>query len=60
MDSDKQFDAMLIDEYYLMRDLLLLAKKTNADEVAKDIEEQMKRIRLKFLPRVFLKDDELF
>lgn len=60
MDSDKQFDAMLIDEYYLMRDLLLLAKKTNADEVAKAIEEQMKRIRLKFLPRVFLKDDELF
>lgn len=60
MDSDKQFDAMLIDEYYLMRDLLLLVKKTNADEVAKAIEEQMKRIRLKFLPRVFLKDDELF
>lgn len=58
MDSDKQFDAMLIDEYYLMRDLLRLAKETNADEVAKAIEEQIKRIKLKFLPRIFPKDDE--
>ncbi len=49
-DSDRQFNAKLIDDYYTFRDLRQLAKKTNADEVVRAIEVQMKKIRLKLQP----------
>lgn len=55
-DSDKQFNAKLIDDYYVFRDLRRLAKKANADDVVKAIEEQMERIRLKLLPLELPKD----
>ncbi len=57
-ESDKQFNAKLIDDYYVFLDLLKLAKKANADEVVKAIEVQMKRIKLKLLPLELPKDEE--
>lgn len=57
-ESDKQFNAMLIDDYYRMSDLLKLAKKANADEVVEAIKEQMKRIKLKLQPLELPKDDD--
>ncbi len=49
-DTDKQFNAQLIDEYYRLLDLRKLAVKENAEEVVKAIDEQMKRIKLKLQP----------
>lgn len=57
-DTDKQFNAKLIDDYYVFNDLLKLAKKANADEVVKAIEVQMKRIKLKLLPLELPNDDD--
>lgn len=57
-DSDKQFNAKLIDDYYVFRDLRRLAKKANADDVVKAIEEQMERIRLKLLPLELPKESD--
>lgn len=57
-DTDKQFNAKLIDDYYVFNDLLKLAKKANADEVVKAIEVQMKRIKLKLLPLELPKDED--
>lgn len=55
-DTDRQFNAKLIDDYYMLNDLRKLAKKTNADEVVKAIEVQMDRIRLKLQPLELPKD----
>ena len=49
-DTDKQFNAQLIDEYYRLADLRKLAVKENATEVISAIDEQMKRIKLKLQP----------
>lgn len=57
-DTDKQFNAKLIDDYYVFRDLRRLAKKANADDVVKAIEEQMERIRLKLLPLELPKESD--
>lgn len=57
-DTDKQFNAKLIDDYYIFNDLLKLAKKANADEVVKAIEVQMKRIKLKLLPLELPNDED--
>ncbi len=57
-DTDKQFNAKLIDDYYMLQELLVLAKKENAQEVVKAIKKQMERIRLKLLPLELPKDEE--
>lgn len=57
-DTDKQFNAKLIDDYYVFRDLRRLAIKANADDVVKAIEEQMERIRLKLLPLELPKESD--
>lgn len=57
-DTDKQFNAKLIDDYYMLQGLLELAKKENSQEVIKAIKKQMERIRLKLLPLELPKDEE--
>lgn len=57
-DTDKQFNAKLIDDYYVFRDLRRLAIKANAEDVVKAIEEQMERIRLKLLPLELPKESD--
>lgn len=57
-DTDRQFNAKLIDDYYMLSDLRKLAKKTNAEEVVKAIEVQMDRIRLKLQPLELPKDSD--
>lgn len=55
-DTDRQFNAKLIDDYYMLNDLRKLAKKANADEVVKAIEVQMEKIKLKLQPLELPKD----
>lgn len=49
-DTDKQYNGQLIDEYYRLADLRKIAEKTNAVEVVRAIDEQMKRIKVKLQP----------
>lgn len=49
-ESDRQFNAKLIDDYYLFRDMLKMAKKANNIELVQLIEVQMEKIRLKLQP----------
>lgn len=57
-DTEKQYNGQLIDNYYMLRDLRKIAKKENAAEVVKAIDEQMERIKLKLLPLELPKDIE--
>lgn len=49
-DTDKQYNGLLIDEYYRPADSRKLAVKENAVEVIGAIDEQMKRIKIKLQP----------
>ena len=48
--TDKQFDAQLIDEYTRLKIIKKLAEKEGASETLKEIEAQMKVIKLKLQP----------
>lgn len=50
MPTDKQYNGQLIDEYYFLTNLLKIAKKEQATETIKVIEEKMEYIRLKLQP----------
>lgn len=48
--TDKQFDAQLIDEYSRLNDIKKVAIKENAIETIKTIDEKMDLIKLKLQP----------
>lgn len=49
-ETDKQFDAQLIDEYAMLKDIKQAAEKENAVETLKAIKEKMELIELKLRP----------
>lgn len=49
--SDKQYDGILIDEYYTLKTIRKVAEKENAVETVKAIEEKMALIKLKLQPK---------
>lgn len=49
-ETDKQFDARLIDEYERLNDIKKVAEKENAVETVKLINEKMELIKLKLKP----------
>lgn len=48
--TDKQFDAQLIDEYSRLKRLREIARTENATETEKAINEEMNLIKLKLQP----------
>lgn len=48
--TDKQFDAQLIDEYSRLKRLKEIAKTENATETEKAINEEINLIKLKLQP----------
>lgn len=48
--TDKQFNAILIDEYARLKDIKIIAEKENAVETVKKIDEEIKLIKLKLFP----------
>ncbi len=51
--TDKQFDAILIDEYARLKRIREAAIKENAAETVKILDEEMKLIKLKLQPTEF-------
>lgn len=49
-ETDKQFDARLIDEYAQLNDIKKVAERENAVETVKLISEKMEIIKLKLQP----------
>lgn len=47
---DKQFNAVLIDEYYRLKSIKKAALKENAVETLSVIDEQIEQIKLKLQP----------
>lgn len=50
IETDKQFDAGLIDEYARLNDIKKVAQKENAVETVKLINEKIEFIKLKLRP----------
>ncbi len=48
--SDKQFDAQLIDTYAMLKRIKSIAVKGNAEETEKAINDEMELIKLKLKP----------
>ena len=49
-DTDKQFNAKLIEEYYYNLRIRRLAEKEGATETIKEIDERLKLIKLQLQP----------
>lgn len=49
-DTDKQFNAKLIDDYYYNRRIRKIAEKEGAEETLKEIDEKIKIIKLQLQP----------
>lgn len=50
MPTDKQFNAQLIEQYQMLQRIRAVAKKENAAETIKAIDEEIVYIRLKLQP----------
>ncbi len=49
-DTDKQFNARLIEEYYYNLRIRKIAEKENAKETVKEINQKLKIIKLQLQP----------
>lgn len=49
-ETDKQFNAKLIDDYFRLKDLKEIAVKENAVETVRAIDKQIEQIKLKLQP----------
>lgn len=56
-DSDKQYNGQLIEEYQRLMRIRRTALKENAVETVKDIDEEIRFLRLKLQPLELPKDD---
>lgn len=56
-DTDKQYNGQLIEEYQRLMRIRRTAQKENAVETIKDIDEEMRFLRLKLQPLELPKDD---
>lgn len=57
-DTDKQFNAQLIEEYQRLKRIRKLAVKENATETVKEIDEEIRFIKLKLQPLELPKDED--
>ncbi len=56
-DTDKQYNGQLIEEYQRLIRIRRTALKENAVETVKDIDEEIRFLRLKLQPLELPKDD---
>ncbi len=56
-DTDKQYNGQLIEEYQRLMRIRKKAVKENAVETVKDIDEEIRFLKLKLLPLELPKED---
>lgn len=57
-DTDKQYNGQLIEEYQRLMRIRKKAVKENAVETVKDIDEEIRFLKLKLLPLELPKEDQ--
>ncbi len=57
-DTDKQYNGQLIEEYQRLKRIRKTAKKENAVETVKDIDEEIQFLKLKLQPLELPKDED--
>lgn len=57
-DTDKQYNGQLIEEYQRLKRIRKTAVKENAIETVKDIDEEIRFLRLKLQPLELLNDED--
>lgn len=57
-DSDKQYNGQLIEEYQRLKRIRKTAVKENAVETVKDIDEEIRFLKLKLQPLELPKDED--
>lgn len=57
-DTDKQYNGQLIEEYQRLKRIRKTAVKENAIETVRDIDEEIRFLRLKLQPLELLNDED--